>query len=208
MGVTLNWHRLPGRPAAATVVALLALAGCTTGNTYGTGTTPAMQTLQDLTGIAAIGAAKNKEPIDYSPRAKIVAPPNTAALPPPKTDDPTQTASNWPQDPDLLKAQVKADAAAREAAGAQQLNLPKARAIDGGYQPGDKPLTKEEQEEVRRQIAAAKGAGMSFDANGNPTRKYLTDPPNDYRVADPNAPPPVADAKKKKKFKWWWQKDS
>ena len=205
-GLISKRHRLLARPlAVASVLAASALAGCTTGNTYGTGTSPGMQTLKDITGVAGL-SPKDKEPIDYTPRPKIVAPPADAALPLPATAATTQTAANWPNDPDLLRAKVKADAETREATGSPQLQLPKARTIDGGYQPIDAGLTKEQIEEVRKQMAAAKG-GMAVDANGNPVRKYLTDPPNEYRVADPNAPIAVAEVKKKKKFKWWWQKD-
>lgn len=198
-------HRLLARPlAVACVLAASALAGCT-GNTYGTGTSPGMQTLQDITGVAGL-SPKDKEPINYTPRPKIVAPPTVGALPPPVVDNPTQTAANWPNDPDLLRAKVKADAETRAATGSPQLQLPKARTVDGGYQPVDAGLTKEQIEEVRKQMAAVKGR-MAVDENGNPVRKYLTDPPNDYRLPDPNAPIAVAEVKKKKKFKWWWQQD-
>jgi hypothetical protein len=170
--------------------------------TYGTGTTPAMQTVQDLTGIATGGKVKD-DPIDYSPRPKIVAPPSGATLPPPGSGQQVASA-NWPNDPDLLKAQVKADAEARAAAGkADNIRLPSNKFVAAPL-PGEHTLTKEEEEALRKAMAAAKG-GMSVDANGNPTRKYLTDPPVEYRVPDPNAPVAVAGEKPKKKWKWWWQ---
>lgn len=187
----------------AVAAAGVALAGCNS-MTYGTGTSPAMQTVEDLTGIAG-GIKANKGEIDYSPRPKIVAPPVVAALPPP-VDSQTVTAANWPNDPDLLKAKVKADAEARAAAGkADQIRLPAGKIV-AAPAPGENALTKEQLDEVRRQMAAAKG-GMSVDANGNPVRKYLTDPPVEYRQPDPNAPIAVADdgKPKKKKWKWWWQ---
>lgn len=202
--VTQRLFRLPLR-LIAVAAAGAALAACNS-MTYGTGTTPAMQTVQDLTGLATGGKA-DQEPIDYSPRPKIVAPPPGATLPPPGSSQ--QVAStNWPNDPDLLKAQVKADAEARAAAGKQDnIRLPSNKFV-AAPAPGEHTLTKEEEEELRKAMAAAKG-GMSVDANGNPVRKYLTDPPVEYRVPDPNAPVDVAsDGKpKKKKWKWWWQTD-
>jgi hypothetical protein len=196
--------RLPLRVFAVGAAAV-ALTACNA-MTYGTGTTPAMQTVQDLTGLATGGKA-DKDPIDYSPRPKIVAPPPGATLPPPGSGQ--QVAStNWPNDPDLLKAQVKADAEARAAAGkSDDIRLPSNKFVPAAA-PGERTLTKEEQAELVKAMAAAKG-GMSVDANGNPIRKYLTDPPVEYRQPDPNAPVALAaDGKpKKKKLKWWWQKD-
>jgi hypothetical protein len=189
----------------AVAAAGVALSACNS-MTYGTGTTPAMQTVQDLTGLAT-GGGKDREAIDYSPRPKIVAPPAGTALPPPGSDQ--QVASvNWPNDPDMLKAQVKADAEARAAAGKpDNIRLPSNKFV-AAPAPGERTLTKEEEAELRKAMAAAKG-GMSVDANGNPVRKYLTDPPVDYRMPDPNAPVAVADdgKPKKKKWKWWWQTD-
>jgi hypothetical protein len=166
-----------------------------------------MQTVEDLTGIATGGKA-DKAAIDYSPRPKIVAPPVVGALPPPVDDNAAATAANWPNDPDLLKAKVKADAEARAAAGKEDnIRLPAGK-FAAAPLPGERTPTKEEMDEMRRQMAASKG-GMSVDANGNPVRKYLTDPPVEYRLPDPNAPVAVADdgKPKKKKWKWWWQTD-
>ncbi|MEJ0012163.1 MAG: hypothetical protein WDM94_05930 [Bauldia sp.] len=194
-------RRVPVR-LVAIAAAGVALAGCNS-MTYGTGTTPAMQTVKDLTGLATGGGA-DKEAIDYAPRPKIVAPPAIAALPPPGDD--SVTAANWPNDPDELKAKVKADAEARAASGkAGDIRLPQGVVASAGA-TGEHTLTKAEHDEMLRQMAAAKG-GMSVDANGNPTRKYLTDPPVDYRLPDPNAPVTVAEEgkPKPKKWKWWWQ---
>jgi hypothetical protein len=204
-GMAERVFRLPVR-VIAVAAAGAALAACNS-MTYGTGTTPAMQTVQDLTGIATGGKAE-KDPIDYSPRPRIVAPPAGATTLPPPGSGQQVASTNWPNDPDLLKAQVKADAEARAAAGkGDNIRLPSNKFVAAAA-PGEHTLTKEEEAELRKAMAAAKG-GMSVDASGNPVRKYLTDPPVDYRLPDSNAPVAVAsDGKpKKKKFKWWWQKD-
>ena len=66
------------------------------GTTYGTGENPEMAIFREMTG--GLGAQK-KEQIDYQPRAPLVMPPSTEALPPP-----AETASvgnaDWPADPD------------------------------------------------------------------------------------------------------------
>ena len=200
---------------AVAIVAGLALAGCTTGNTYGTGKSPAMQTLEDLAGIAALSSAK-REPIDYTPRPKIVAPPTVAELPAPGAGNTALLASNWPNDPDQVRAQIRADTAAREASGAPApaLRIPGA----GVPKPGEinKMLlnidpsveatpTPEEQAGAKKLFADARG--VAVDENGNPIRRYLSDPPSEYRLPDPTAPVEIIDKPKaKKKFKWWWQK--
>jgi hypothetical protein len=194
----------------------LSLAGCM-GATYGTGTPTGMQTIEDIAGIAALSGGK-KEKIDYSPRPKIVAPPETAQLPPP--EDPTQAeqlTSNWPQDPDVTAAKIKAAGEASGDAGiyGRGFRLPK-----GSVAESREPIRPSVHEDdfrdeamrsasdpqsIRKNMAAAKGI-VAVDASGNPVRRYLTDPPNDYRIPDPTEPVAIPDKKKeKKKFKWWWQ---
>ena len=56
-------------------------------------------------------------------------------------------------------------------------------------------------EEVRKLIASAK-TSASLDANGNPIRKTLSEPPVNYREPDPNAPTEFKSVKKH----WPWQK--
>jgi hypothetical protein len=191
------------------------LAGCSS-TTYGTGVDPGVQTLKDVAGIAMI--TEKKPPIDYEPRAKVVAPPSgaDATLPPPGSGATAGTDSpNWPNDPDAQAAKFRADIAAREARGEKPapLNLP-----DGSYaQPSlppttrtsrsglvdTTPLTQEQHNAVIKAFADAKGS-LSVDASGKPVRKYLTEPPAEYREPDPTQPTTFTE--KKKKFHWWWQK--
>jgi hypothetical protein len=194
--------------ALVSTVLALALAGCT-GMTYGTGKSPGLQTLEDITGVVTLGG-KDKEPIDYRARPKIVAPPTIASLPPPGSDNTAPTA-NWPNDPDQLRAKVIADADARNAAGRPiDYKLAKGTTTTGAIQAAqidpNHTLTPEEEAKLKKLFADARG-GVAVDENGNPIRRYLSDPPSEYRLPDPTAPLEVsADAiKKKKKFKWWWQ---
>jgi len=189
-----------GSFAAALAVAL---SGCQSGMTYGTGKSPGMQTVQDITGIATLSSAA-KEPIDYKPRPKIVAPPNVADLPPPADGSAASLASNWPVDPDTQRAKVLADAAAREASGKpvpffRVPNSPNTQTA----RDENVPLTAEEIAAARKAFADARGA-VAVDENGNPVRRYLTDPPSEYRIPDPTAPVEIpTKAKKKRTFLWW-----
>jgi hypothetical protein len=194
----------------------LALAACT-GTTYGTGTSPGMQTLEDLGGIVALGAP-NKEPINYKPRPKIVAPPPGAPLPPPGSEN-AATAANWPSDPDLQTKQFRAEVAAREKACAEN-NTPYYCQTPNFKLPSKPPPTQpivevdpekealslgERTAQAKKLFADARGS-VAVDENGNPVRRYLSDPPPDYRVPDPTAPVEVDNKPAvKKKWKWPWQ---
>ncbi len=59
--------------------------------------------------------------------------------------------------------------------------------------------------QAKKLFADARGS-VAVDENGNPVRRYLSDPPPDYRVPDPTAPVEVDNKPAvKKKWKWPWQ---
>jgi hypothetical protein len=203
-----------GLTTAGVTLLAAALGGCM-GTTYGTGVSPGKQTIQDIAGLANL-AGKKHEPIDYKPRPPIVAPPPTAALPPPGTHD-VASAGAWPQDPDEAMKARKAAAAKLRTGDAK---------VDAQYDPDiaipvkhdntiewndsnkDRPGQKEagsaaQDAEVRKLMADAKSS-VSVDANGNPIRKTLSEPPVVYRAPDPGAP---TEFKSAKKFHWPWQKN-
>lgn len=194
--------------AAAIAAMAVALAACQS-NTYGTGRSPGLQTVEDIVGIAALSNEK-REPIDYKPRPGIVAPPSTATLPAPGASGSTMVASNWPVDPDVQRAQLKADAAAREAAGlpTPKFSLPRSESTEPIRMrdpEAEAMSTPEQREAAKKMFADARGA-VAVDENGMPVRRYLTDPPSEYRMPDPTAPVEIVDKPKpRKKFKWWWQ---
>ncbi|CAN5146265.1 hypothetical protein BH10PSE9_BH10PSE9_10890 [soil metagenome] len=207
-------------PAIALTALSVGLAGCMGGGTtYGTGKNPGAQTLEDLAGIASMGAPK-KDPIDYAARAPLVPPPVGTPLPPPGSQ--ASVAANWPKDPDVEQKKFKAESKARaqaQAPGEQPygINDPKFRVqAKKGDEPSpmltdpnkrmdaDAHTTTEQASASKKLFADARGSPT--DENGQPIRQYLTDPPTGYRAPDPTAPVEV-DAKPavKKKFKWPWQ---
>ena len=207
--------------AAALTGVSLSLVGCMGGGTtYGTGKSPGAQTLEDLAGIASLGGSK-KEPIDYGPRAAVVAPPPGTPLPPPGTDN-ASLAANWPKDPDVEAKRFKADMQARYKPGDEQplaANDPKFRLPPQPKSDTPDPRLidpNQRHDEAApnppAQIASAKklfadARGLPTDENGQPIRQYLTDPPLGYRQPDPTAPVEIDAnaAATKKKFKWPWQ---
>ena len=86
--------------------------------TYGTGTSPGMQTVEDLAGIP-----RSRRPEEGADRLRAAPADRRAAgrraLPPPGSGTATRSPPNWPNDPDeQAQEAASADAAAREAAGA------------------------------------------------------------------------------------------
>jgi hypothetical protein len=199
--------------------AAFALGGCGSMTTYGTGTTAAKQTVEDITGILALGGSKkDKDPIDYEPRPPIVEPP-TATLPPPGSGtSATTVAGNWPVDPDEERKRIDALVKERQEAG-QSLKFTVPEGADKGNVNLTDPLARTDDDrqnqasklfqskvngsydtdEAKKLMANAKNAKIgSFDENGNPVRRYLTEPPAPYREPDPESSVEITEKPKKK----------
>lgn len=177
----------------------LALAGCS-GTTYGTGVSPEEQTLTDVMSIASLHG-DDRPPIQYKPRGGVVLPPNNN-LPPPMQTASTANDPNWPKDPDEMRRRKKeADALAPADQKAPDMRLaPGQTSFD---HTGAAPTEQQKAEGRKAWDALHKGKAGSYDANGNPTRKYLTEPPVVYRAGDPNAPMDEPPKPTKKKWKIW-----
>ncbi|MCP4386621.1 MAG: hypothetical protein GY798_35305 [Hyphomicrobiales bacterium] len=206
----------PASIAAAGVVALtVVLSGCA-GTTYGTGVSPGRQTVKDISGLVTL-KGDDGEPIEYTPRPAIVTPPSANALP--KPGEGTGVA-NWPNDPDQAKKQQSAAAVntrglpTDEERDAEILSdpgfrLPKSNepnvkmGVDDPYNAAAEIRQMQEvKEEQKKVFATAKSSRAgAVDANGNPVRTTLTEPPAEYRVPDPTAPDEFTAAKDEK----WWQ---
>jgi hypothetical protein len=172
----------------------LALAAC--GTTYGTGTNPGAQTVKDLTGMLSLGGGGGGPAIAYEARPGIVPPPANAALPAPGSGE---TVQNWPTDPDVLAREQKAANANQRADTGDAIidpgfRLPKQKVevVNEDSQTIDDDLlalTGNNKKEQQTLFAKAKGgAAGQVDAEGNPVRTALTEPPADYRIPDPSAP--------------------
>ncbi len=191
------------------------VAACSSGITYGTGTSTEMQTIQDISGILSLTGEKKPE-VDRSPRGGIVAPPTLEAGLPPPVDETTTASIDWPNDPD--------EASRRRRAEEENTPIPQgslATVRDPGFRLPKEAFKEGEQAEANwdygrqgpnpkflgsnaKKYAVEMKAerGGSVDAAGNPTRRYLTEPPAEYRLPDPNAPvDPTPPPEQKKPFK-------
>lgn len=182
------------------------------GNTYGTGVPAGRQTLDDLTGLVSLSSKKKN--IDYEPRAPVVVPPSTADLPKPGSD--AVSTANWPKDPDQTAQDAKTAAANQryhkptvaEVTADPGFRLPQSSDPTIRYHNDDPNSAtnqifqmQQAKGDAKEVFAKAKsGAAGAVDANGNPIRTTLTEPPPSYRVPDPTAPDAFKSAENEK---WW-----
>jgi hypothetical protein len=190
--------------------------------TYGTGKSAAAQTAEDLGGILAFGGnkKKNDEPIVYAPRPPIVEPPMITGLPPPGGETTVAVAGDWPKDPDeeARKLEARVDELAKTGE-TVKFTVPEAAEPidssppdDGRRRVGRDDRTsvekmRDEQKlytgDQKKLFADAKMAKTgSFDAEGRPIRRYLTEPPVVYREPDPESSVVITEKPKRGKFQW------
>lgn len=189
-------HRETGsrRFGVAIVVAgaaTLALSGCIAGPTYGTGKGSNAQLMEDISTMVSFRPNKRKEPIDYAPRPELVEPATTAVLPTPQDDITTAAADVWPESPEERLARIRAEATANQ-------DNPNYRSgVVNDIENTGEPETVDRLGNHRpdRLSVNAPGRRTAFQrrkqevVQGSPTqRKYLSEPPLDYRVPAETAP--------------------
>ena len=205
-------HR-PGRTSALPVLILLTagLGGC--GATYGTGESPEMQLFGEMTG--GLLDRDKKEPIDYNPRAPLVMPPTqtAGALPPPVATASAANA-NWPIDPDEVSAgpdTPEDDNPNNDINQAEYRRLlPLAGALPGAQDNwadnSDNNMDDEARDIIHssEQQAAVRRAMNEAEGFTRTERRFLTDPPLDYREPSATAPTGAAAVPKKRNFLARW----
>ncbi len=195
-------------PLVAAAGLAISLAACSQ-VTYGTGRAAGLQTITDFAKAGSL-AGEKKDPIDFAPRAPVVAPPSGAPLPAPGSGSTGPAlAANWPNDPDQQQAYIKAQLADAEANGRKIKILPGLNMASGPVVDQNSPenfKTTPAQIAEYKRLAAMQNGG-AVDANGDSVRAYLSDPPPGYMRPDPNAPAATADATpdKSRILKWPWQ---
>lgn len=178
----------------------LLVSGCMSGPTYGTDKTATEQLVGDVTGILSL-APKDRKQIDYKPRPELVKPAKgeVANLPTPQdgvavTDNPA-----WPESPEQKRARLRAEATANvDKPGFRpqiENDMPIATAVaeprgtnerfrESGVTPIGAPTLTQQRTEIKKRLAEQQ--------QGSPaSRRYLSEPPLDYR--QPSATAPVGD---------------
>lgn len=148
--------------------------------TYGTDKTANAQLMDDLAGALSLGlGSKDNNRIDYKPRPELVKPQTTAVLPPPQDSVTASTAAGWPESPEQRLARIRAEATANRENPAYRSPV----VNDVSEVEMAKLSPAEQQAEFRRRRALAQGSSSE--------RRYLSEPPLDYRA--PAATAPVGD---------------
>ena len=206
------------------------LAGCS-GNTYGTGVSSEQQLLEDVTSMVTLGRGQEKKKIDYSARPDLVKPPVVAQLPPP-AEKINASSAYFPEDPEIKRKRLldeleEAEAnrvrtgelspelqAMREESLARQKALGQTKVNNTGGKNSDGDCficeyyerTNADKERLAKKTEQRQQIGV-------PKRKWLTEPPDEYRTPADSAEAGVvgetelseaALAKKKRKKKSIW----
>lgn len=188
-----------GVRAATAMACVLGLSACVGGTTYGTGVSQEEQTLKDVYNMFSL-KSESKD-IDYSPRPDLIVPENTAALPEPLDSEVTTSNPEWPETPEQRIARVRAEAGGidprsgdysiedqlrkKEGIGIETRN-PKGEFVVGKTdRDGNRLLSLPGDDEARKQVLKAK-ADLNYSHGGQ--RRFLTEPPVEYRIAVDSAP--------------------
>lgn len=173
----------------------LALAGCSTGPTYGTGVSQSQQLFQDMDGLLLLGST-NRPEISYAPRPELVRPSTVGTLPPPRQGMNDAQDPNWPQSPEVLRERQRASAERTRGDAALPADYNPSTGLLGtriGASPTDRRaqdaswMSPEDLRTGGQRAAQARAETVSVPNQ----RRYLSEPPVEYR--QPSATAPVGD---------------
>ncbi len=172
------------------------LSGCLSGSpTYGTGVASDKQLLEDVSSVMSI-VPKKKPQIDYKPRPELVKTTDADVLPAPQDDIVTASSGTelWPESPEQRRARLRAEATKNRdntnfrpeiRDGEPDPDAPKITSpamLEGpGYAFNQPVETARSQREYRKRKVET--------MQGSPTkRRFLSEPPVEYRVPIDSAP--------------------
>lgn len=165
-------------------VALLA-SGCLSSPTYGTDKTATEQLVQDVTSVVSLAPPK-KAPIDYKPRAELVkpAPGQAAELPAPQQRLASADNPEWPESPEQRRARLRQEATENQDNPGYKSPIINDMALaEPAPAPRDSHTrqigeTDRTDDQKRQEVLRLRAE----QRQGSPTnRKYLSEPPLDYR---------------------------
>ena len=170
--------------ATTLLMCLVGLTACNSGTTYGTGVSHEKQTLDGFYNMIALKPQKEPK-IDYSSRPDLVMPANQDALPEPG-EATANAPQNWPVSPEQRIAAVREDAPTIDG----QTGLMENREnLNQLATPSRKKRKYEHENDVLtvRSVVNEVNKSRQIDKDiikySAPTsRKYLTEPPTEYRT--------------------------
>ena len=190
--------------AIALVIAGVAVSGCV-GPTYGTDKSSGEQLVEDIGEAFTFGTTKKQEKIAYQPRGQLVKPANEKQLVAPQKDLASNENPQWVESPEQARDRLRSEADENSDNG--NYRSPLMVGVTEG-----KTLTPEQQQKAYRE------ARKLQDGRYADRRRFMSDPPLDYRkVDDPAALNDLGEseaAKEKRRMKdaaiagtgrKWWQ---
>lgn len=204
MSELTRFRRKGGR--IAVIAAALALGACQSGSDgFNDGTSsdeaPDVAMVRSLMeGLGAVDA-KTQKKIEYTPRAPLAMPTSVDTLPPPEE---REVVANWPEgnDAELKRIQeIYRDTNPDRLEDAGPSTPLQSRGIKQLASTGaDRDIAEElrlenrledarlKPNELNQRVGVAKTETAFVDANGEPVRRYLIEPPTDYSRPSPDAP--------------------
>ncbi len=213
MAVEVNWVR--GFSAVMAVGIALSLGGC--GAMVGTSGFSDEDRYNEsvdegvmrriMEGIG--GVDPRREPIRYKPRSPLAVPPSSELPPPEDGNATTAAAGQWPVSPEQRDRQMliegfEKESARRDSRAGERLShdelqegalTPEMAQSARARRPYNRDVDTMEQSgrrltpaEMKGQKAVLPSDAKNLDENGVPVRKYLIEPPSEYRKPSPEAP--------------------
>lgn len=196
-----NWGARVRLLAGGALVAAAGLvSGCMNSPTYGTGKTANSQLMSDLGGIMSF-SDKKKAPIDYAPRPELVKPAKGGeALPAPQEPITTASSSQWPESPEQRLARIRAEATDNQENTNYTSPVVADVAVDSDASTSTSRFKKTGQawrsfesdnqtpiDEAARKAEIQKRIKETQQGDAA-NRKFLSEPPVEYRQAAADAP--------------------
>ena len=154
---------------AGLMAATLSLAGCVGGPTYGTDKTANEQLMEDLGNAVMLkpgnGEAKK---IAYQPRGQLVLPKDETKLIQPQDSVASKDNPQWVESPEDMRDRLKEEATLNERSATYQSPLQRQSTVAGDLSTAQQIQQYREARKVQQGLYADK-------------RRYLSDPPLEYR---------------------------
>lgn len=176
------------------------LGGCMSSPTYGTDKTANEQLLTDVSSMVSL-RPNRKAPIEYKPRPDLVrpAPGQEPALPAPQESAAdSSTNPEWPESPEQRRARLNKEITAnRDKPGFESPIIADVDTAPGANSYTRRPPGQSERfqdsgvrnpDEARQQRADVQAKLKETRQGSETSRKYLSEPPLDYRQAAATAP--------------------
>lgn len=189
----MTTDRIPTRgPAplffgAAVVCASAFLSGCLASPTYGTDKTANQQLMEDVGSILSLGPRRGESEIAYTPRPALVRPASLEVLPEPQQQLASAENPAWPESPEQRRARLRDEITENRDDPNYRSPVTSGRVgtSTGGHRAAQnssrspRPMVLEGSAQQRAEVQARLRESRQGTAT---TRRYLSEPPLDYRA--------------------------